>query len=148
MAEWFLALQAELSPEALRRWQAHIWPGFSAGHQDEFNKLSPPVLELARHGWTTFVSLAPLIGPIVLPAEFIDLTKWVIVSGECDTAHDRCRPMAAQWAQSLLAQCRDARIAFFMKRMSHHRHIPPDLLPRRFPKLRSDKGLWCCIDAA
>jgi protein gp37 len=147
MAEYFLALEAELSPEALRRWQSHLWLGFSAGDQDEFKELSPPVLELAQHGWTTFVSFAPLIGKIVVPAPFLDLIKWGIVSGECDTAHDRCRDMATAWARSLLDQFREARIAFFMKRMSHHRHIPPELYDRRYPNLRIDKDRWW-IDAA
>jgi protein gp37 len=147
MLEYFLALEAELSPEALPRWQSHVWLGCSAGHQDEFTKLSPPVLELARHGWTTFWSFAPLIGKIVVSDEFLRHIKWGIVSGECDTAHDRCRPMKVQWAQSLRDQFREARIAFFMKRMSHHRHIPPDFFPRRYPKLRADKDRWL-IDAA
>jgi hypothetical protein len=50
--------------------------------------------------------------------------------------------MDPAWARSLRAQFREARIAFFMKRMSHHRHIPAHLFPRRYPKLRTDKDRW------
>jgi protein gp37 len=147
MLEYFLALEAELSPEALQRWQSHLWLGFSAGHQEELNELSPPVLELARRGWTPFVSFAPLIGRIVCSDEFLRRIKWGIVSGECDTSHDRCRPMEVEWARSLLAQFREARVAFFMKRMAAHGYIPPDLLHRQFPKLRIDNDRWF-VDAA
>jgi protein gp37 len=131
MLEYFLRLEAELSPEALQRWKKHLWLGFSAGNQDEFNEYWPYLRELAQRGWTTFVSLAPLIGKIVLPDDFLRLIKWVIVSGECDTAH--CRKMDPAWARSLLAQCRAAHVPFFMKRMSGRKHIPPDLLIREFP---------------
>jgi protein gp37 len=141
MLEYFLDLEAELSPEALRRWQAHLWPGFSAGNQDEFIELSPPVLELARRGWTTFGSFAPLIEPIVVTDEFLRLIKWLIVSGE-KTKHERCRYMDPAWALSLLAQCRAAHIPFFMKRMSFDEYIPPELFFREFPRVEWSEEGW------
>jgi hypothetical protein len=36
-------------------------------------------------------------------------------------------------------QCRAAGVPFFMKGMSHDRPIPPDLLIRQFPAVRSSR---------
>ena len=134
MLAYFLALERQLSPEALRRWQAHLWLGVSCGHQEEFNKYWPLLRQLALRGWTTFLSLAPLIDEIVLSDDCLALVKWVIVSGE-KAAHKHCRYMKPAWARALLAQCRAAGIPFFMKIMSRDEHIPLDLLVRQFPRV-------------
>jgi protein gp37 len=150
MLDYFLGLEAELSPEALRRWRSHLWPGFSAGHQEEFNKYWPSLRPLAQRGWTTLVSIAPLIEPVELPEDFLRLAKWVIVSGE-KTEHERCRYMDPAWARSLLAQCRK-RIPFFMKRMSFDEHIPQNLLVRQFPHVATDTSIsrrfGVCLNSA
>jgi protein gp37 len=65
MAEYFAA---QRSPERLRQWQAHLWLGFSAERQREFDQRWADMRELAARGWTVFVSIAPMLGPVVVAA--------------------------------------------------------------------------------
>ena len=87
---------------------------------------------LCRAGWTIFVSIAPMIGPVRLPDDFLALGRWVIVSGE-QGPHRYCRPMDLLWARALRDQCAAAGIPFFMKQMARKQPIPPDLRIRQFP---------------
>ena len=56
---------------------------------------------LANADWFVFTSIAPMIGPVTLPDDFLALGKrtWVIVAGE-QGPHDRCRDMAAVGARA------------------------------------------------
>lgn len=76
-----------------------------------------------------FISFEPLIGPIDAP----DLTgiHWAIVGGE---SGPRARPMDPDWARALRNWCREQRVAFFMKQMSHRKPIPADLMVREYPE--------------
>ena len=57
-----------------------------------------------------FLSCEPLIGPLdALPLEGI---HWVIVGGESGPG---ARPMQQAWVESILLQCRNARVPFFFK---------------------------------
>lgn len=94
---------------------------------------------LAEAGWLVFVSLAPMLGPVVLPPDFLKLGRWVIVAGE-QGAHRDCRYMDPRWARDLRDQCAAAGIAFFMKQMAKKRPIPPDLHIWEFPRL--DSGVY------
>lgn len=130
MTEYFTAL-----PERTRRrWQAKLWLGFCAERQKEFDERWPHVRELARGGWVVFVSIAPMIGPVTLPPDFLALKEraWVICSGE-QGKHEDCRDMDPAWARALRDQCTAAGVPFFMKQMARKAPIPPDLLIRTFP---------------
>jgi protein gp37 len=130
MAEYFTTL----APRTVARWQPKLWLGFSAERQQEFDSRWSDVRPLANAGWFVFVSVAPMIGPVTLPDDFLALGPrvWVIVAGE-QGAHDRCRDMKPNWARSVRDQCAEASIPFFMKQMSHGRPIPPALHRREFP---------------
>ena len=117
-------------PATQRHLRKKIWWGFSAEDQASFD-LRWPVMR-ALEGWTIFVSVAPMIGPVRLPDDFLALGGWVIVSGE-QGPHRYCRPMDIQWARALRDQCAAAGIPFFMKQMGMERPIPPDLRIRQFP---------------
>ena len=54
---------------------------------------------LANAGWFVFTSIAPMIGPVTLPDDFLGKRTWVIVAGE-QGPHDRCRDMAAVGARA------------------------------------------------
>jgi protein gp37 len=110
-----------------------LWVGFSAERQQEFDLRWPPMRELARRGFLTFVSIAPMLGPVVQPPDFLKLARWTIVSGEQDPIPQNIRPMRASWARAVRNQCAEAGIAFFMKQLDGNRPIPPDLLIRQFP---------------
>jgi protein gp37 len=124
------------SPRTVERWQRKLWLGFSAERQQEFNDRWADVRPLANVGWFTFVSVAPMIAQVTLPADFLALGKrtWVIVAGE-QGAHDHCRDMDPQWARAIRDQCAVAGIPFFMKQMAKGAAIPPDLQIRGVPLL-------------
>jgi protein gp37 len=130
MAEYF----STLDPPTVRRWQPKLWLGFSAERQDFFDQRWSDMRRLADTGWTIFVSIAPMIGPVVLPPDFLTLGRWVIVAGE-QAPHRDCRDMNPHWARAIRDQCAAAGIAFFMKQMAKKRPIPPDLQFREFPRV-------------
>jgi protein gp37 len=125
-----------LNPRTIDRWQPRIWTGFSAENQEWFDRRWADMRLLAAEGWFTFVSLAPLLGPVILPDSFLTLGKrtWVIVGGEHRVR--RARDMDPMWARSIRDQCKSAGIPFFFKQMAKDAPIPPDLVNiRQFPAL-------------
>jgi protein gp37 len=123
----------------VRQWQPRLWLGFSAENQTWFDRRWGELRPLAG-GWFVFVSIAPILGPVVLPGDFLALGArvWVIVAGE-QGARAHVREMKASWARSLRDQCRAAGIPFFFKQMAGGAPIPPDLHIREFPLIGSQK---------
>ena len=93
------------------RWRQKLWVGFSAEDQAQFDERWRAMRALT--GWTIFVSVAPMIGPVRLPDDFLALGKWVVVSGE-QGPFRYCRSMDVRWARALRDQCAAAGIAFFV----------------------------------
>lgn len=121
-----LTKRAGVALKAVKAWMAargyttppkNIWLGFSAGDQQSFDKAWREFKELARMGWTIFVSCEPLLGLITLPADFLALGRrvQVIVGGESGRKKKKIRPMLAQWARWLRDQCKAAGVRFFFK---------------------------------
>jgi protein gp37 len=135
MAEYFTAQ----APRTMRRWQAKLWLGFSAERQQEFDQRWADIRSLANAGWFIFVSIAPMVAPVTLPADFLALGRrtWVIVAGE-QGPHAYCRDMDPKWARDVRTQCVEAGIPFFMKQMAKGAPIPPDLQMRQFPTIASN----------
>jgi protein gp37 len=131
MAAFFTALD----PRTAKRWRPQIWLGFSAEDQTWFDRRWTDMCALAQSGWFTFVSLAPLLGPVTLPPEALELLRWVIVAGKQRVPGTRPRPMKAAWARAIRDQCAGAGIAFFMKQMAGGRPRPRDLRIREFPEV-------------
>jgi protein gp37 len=130
-AEYFTALDAW----TVHRWQPQLWLGFSAERQREFDERWQDMGVLADAGWRVFVSIAPMIGPVNLPPDFLALKNrsWVIVAGE-QGPHRLCRDMHPNWARAIRDQCAASSIPFFMKQLARKEPIPPDLLVRQFPQ--------------
>jgi protein gp37 len=128
------------SPRTVERWQPRLCLGFSAERQFEFDQRWADMRVLAEAGWKLFVSVAPMIGLVKLPDDFLALGSrtWVIVAGE-QGPHDRCRNPS--WARAIRDQCKAANIPFFMKQMAKGKPIPPDLQIRQFPALTSYRGV-------
>jgi protein gp37 len=82
------------------RWQSKLWIGFSAENQDCFNQRWKHMRQLAERNWLVFVSIAPMIGPVTLPDDFLRLGRWVIVNGE-EGPHDLIRPTHPDWYRQL-----------------------------------------------
>jgi protein gp37 len=130
-AEYFTLL----NPRTVHRWQPQLWLGFSAERQCEFDERWQDMRVLADAGWLVFVSIAPMIGAVKLPSDFLALRdrSWVIVAGE-QGPHRLCRNMYPSWARAIRDQCVASGVPFFMKQMARKEPIPPDLLVRQFPQ--------------
>jgi protein gp37 len=135
VAEYFSA--AQLSSSAISRWQQHLWLGFSAERQTEFDLRWPPMRDLAASGWIVFVSIAPMLARVTLPPDFLALgaRAWVIVSGE-QGPHQLCRDMDPDWARAVRDQCAAVGVPFFCKQMARREPFQPDLYVRQFPAVR------------
>ena len=59
------------SPRTIQRWQAHLWLGFSAERQIEFDARWEDMKAVAKAGFITFVSIAPMLAPVTLPPDFL-----------------------------------------------------------------------------
>jgi protein gp37 len=108
-----------------------LWLGFSAGHQEWFDIRWKRMRPLAEQGWTVFASLQPLLERIVLPPDFLELAKWVWVSGEQFPGN---REMDLDWARSLRDQAQAASLPIFIRHATRL-WLPPDLHIRDFPKV-------------
>ena len=89
--------------------------------------------QLASLGFVVFVSVAPMLGPVWLPPDFLAHGEriWCICSGEEGRG---ARFMDASWARALRAQCAEANVPFFLLQMSGRKPIPADLFVRQFPR--------------
>jgi hypothetical protein len=128
MAEYFVG-----PPGEQRR--KKLWLGFSAERQQEFDARWAHMRQLAECGFIVFVSVAPMLGPVRLPSDFLDYGDriWCICSGEEGRG---ARYMEPEWARALRDQCAEAGVPFFMLQMTGRTQIPADLFVRQFPPLR------------
>jgi protein gp37 len=129
------AFFAALDPRTAKRWQSQVWLGFSAENQEWFDRRWADMCALAKAGWFIFVSLAPLLGPVTLPPDALELLRWVIVAGKQRVPGTRPRLMKAAWARAIHEQCKAAGIPFFMKQMAGGAPRPRDLRIRDFPSV-------------
>lgn len=131
-----VAYLSTIHPRSLRRWQEKLWLIFSAEDQECFDERSAGMRALAEAGWFVGVSISPMLGPVILPPDALQLLRWVVVNGECEQiTPELCRPMEADWARAILDQCRTAGIPFFMRAMHSGAYVPLDLQIREFPKV-------------
>jgi protein gp37 len=118
---------------ATERWPANnLWLGFSAERQPEFDERWSHMRALAEDGWTIFVSIEPMLAPVVLPPDFLAFGNQVqiIAGGESGTER---RDTDQDWMRALRDQCLPAGVAYFTKQMTGKRKIPDDLMIRQFP---------------
>jgi protein gp37 len=88
-------------------WPDNVWMGVSV---EDARVLDRVRLLKQTPAKVKFLSCEPLIGPLNrLPLAGID---WVIVGGESGPG---ARPMEREWVESILSQCRRARVSFFFK---------------------------------
>lgn len=88
------------------------WLGTTTENQEELDRRWP---HLRRHEAAVhFFSAEPLLGPLTLPADFLERGNraWVICGGESGPGF---RPMNPDWARGLRDQCTEAGVPFFFK---------------------------------
>ena len=93
----------------------NIWIGASMENQEAVDQRMPDLL--GTKASVRFVSAEPLLGPIDLgPIHLpgVPHLDWVIVGGE---SGPKARPCNLEWIESLVEQCRAARVAPFVKQV-------------------------------
>jgi protein gp37 len=126
---------AELAPRL--RWPANVWLGVSIENRRFLQRADHLRLVPAA---VRFISAEPLLGPLQgLSLEGID---WLIVGGESGQG---ARPLDLAWARDLLARCRAASVAVFVKQLGTRwagrgkgndpACWPPDLRVREMPAI-------------
>lgn len=115
----------------------HIWFGTSIENQTQFEKRVVSFLKASARFY--FISVEPMLGMIDLWLGDIDTKRelQIICGGESGAKH---RPFEWDWARHLLAQCRRANAAFWMKqgggfpsKREKLEELPEDLRVREFP---------------
>ena len=88
-------------------WPKNVWIGVSVENQRVLGRIDDLIQVPAS---VRFLSCEPLLGPM----DGLDLEgiAWVIVGGESGPG---ARPMKPEWVESILNQCRRAKVAFFFK---------------------------------
>lgn len=113
----------------------NVWLGVSVEDQQRADERIPPLLDTPAA--VRFVSAEPLLGPVTLRDDWIELElkpfggngaaafpriDWCIVGGESGPG---ARPMHPQWVRRLRDQCDDAGVAFFFKQWGAWVAVPP-----------------------
>jgi protein gp37 len=106
----------------------HVWLGTTCEDQQHFDRRWRVLQETQAAGH--FISYEPALGPLSLSGHS-RLPDWIICGGESGA---RARLMQPSWARSLMLECEEKHVAFFMKQMTGKAPIPNDLLVREFPR--------------
>lgn len=91
----------------------NVWLGVSAENQDAYNERVPKLV----HGCPAalhWVSLEPQLGPIELRGTGHLHLGWVVQGGESGPG---ARPFDVAWARSLLDECAESGIPYFLKQL-------------------------------
>lgn len=122
--------------------------GFTGENQEYYNARAAITRDAARNrNLLWWVSYEPALGPLSVGCYFCnrlilhspdvcDLPDWIIFGGESGNGRRECKQ---EWAESLLKQCKDSEIPFFMKQMGGRtpdegkKAIPPELMIQEFP---------------
>lgn len=125
------------------KWPPNVWFGVTvenqkaADHRLQFLRNLPAPIK--------FLSVEPMLGPVLLPADAATFIHWVIVGGESGPLA-KTRDTNLAWVRDLKRQCENLGIPFFMKQMPQisHRgtykkfdHFPADLQVRAHPRRAS-----------
>lgn len=97
-----------------------VWPGVTVEDQQRADERIPMMLGLPR----LWLSMEPLLGPVVLTDTYLAALNWIIVGGESQAG---ARPMDLAWARSLRDQCQTAGVWFFVKQLGGHPNARADI---------------------
>ena len=87
---------------------------YSASNQETLEAGLPHLLKCRDLAPVLGLSLEPLLGPVVIPPEALTQLDWVAVGGE--SGRD-ARPCNIAWIRSVVAQCRAAGVACYVKQL-------------------------------
>jgi len=117
----------------------NVWLGTTAENQDFYDVRWPILSTVCRdYKLTSWISYEPALGPLTMynVAWESDTPDWIIFGGESGAGR---RPMQPEWAENLLAECRNTGTKFFMKQYGARtpeegkKLIPARMLIHEFP---------------
>jgi protein gp37 len=124
-------------PECVPEWPlSNCWLGVTVENQRWADERIPILLDTPAA--VRFLSCEPLLGPLNL-REYSGGLDWVIVGGESGPKHRRFDP---DWARQIVADCRKAGVACFVKQLGGVRpgnrldDLPEDLRVREWPVVK------------
>lgn len=88
----------------------NVWLGITVVNQEEADRDIPKLLAIDAS--IRFLSMEPLLGPIRLEPEWLELLDWAILGGE--SGRD-ARPLYPGWARGPRDQCAAAGVPFLFK---------------------------------
>jgi protein gp37 len=130
-------------PENYRRFlpgqfkHQNVWFGTTAENQQYYDARWPTLAKLRDRfpAAPLWISYEPALGPITLKTAQ-SRPDWVVCGGESGSGY---RQMETEWAESMLEECRELGVAYFMKQMASatlvraNKLIPGHLLIRQYP---------------
>lgn len=112
--DWLLLTKRPQNVNRLRHaWdlaELPVWLGATAENQRYCEERARDLLCVEAR--VRFLSMEPLLEPVVLPAWVLDGVDWIIVGGESGAG---AREMKVEWVRALRDQCRKAGVGFWMK---------------------------------
>jgi protein gp37 len=141
--------------------EAH-WPlpnlrlGISIENQHWADQRQPHLKALADRGWFTWVSLEPQLEPVDMSG-YLPWIRHLVQGGESGPG---ARPFDIDWARQVIAQCREAKVAYYLKQVGARPYVrnrtgppwpggatftimsmsEPQIYPRQLVGLKSSKG--------
>ena len=99
------------------KWPAWVWIGTTVEDQEHADKRIPELLKVPAK--VRFLSVEPLLGPVVLPIDppRVQMIDWVIVGGESGT---NARPMHPDWVRKVRDRCVAGGVPFFFKQWGEY----------------------------
>lgn len=137
------------------RWPLpNVWLGVSPHDQPSADAMIPLLMRVPA--FIRFISYEPALGPLDIADYLGSKDKgeldWVIVGGE---SGPNARPFNLDWARSMIAQCRDERVACFIKQLGsrpfsghslhkkiHHRSTDGNLYLKLSDRKGGDPEEW------
>jgi protein gp37 len=129
----FLTKRIERSKQCLPTdwgdgWE-NVWLGLSAGSQRRYDEMMPYLHEVkAKTKWVSLEPLTQPIGDMGLMGRYKGVLQWVVVGGESGNGkvpNDKnveygYRECELEWLESIVAQCKEAGVACFVKQTGTH----------------------------
>ncbi|KAK6031663.1 phage protein Gp37/Gp68 [Ostertagia ostertagi] len=97
--------------------RSNVWLGITVVDQAEATRDIPKLLKIPAR--VRFLSVEPMLGPIVIPVHILRQLDWVIVGGESGRGLN-IRAVNPEWVRSLKDQCAAAGVPFLFKQWGQY----------------------------
>lgn len=101
------------------RWPKNVWFGVTGENQPRFDHVTRFLRDIPAP--VRFVSVEPMLSPILIPRDASSFLDWIINGGESG-ALDKIRDTPDEWMIDLAGQCAFQGIPYFGKQLAQIRH--------------------------